>query len=111
MVTDRTEVHSVLLCFVKVNFDLVVLLFSDSAYGGTVDYTYDGLGVTHTYTIELRPSESADNGDESGFILPACQIIDSGREIMAAFKAITPVMAKSERKVKRKRKLTSQHST
>ncbi|CAH3141811.1 unnamed protein product [Porites lobata] len=81
------------------------------AYGDTVDYTYDGLGVTHSYTIELRPSESADNGDESGFILPACQIIDSGREIMAAFKAITPVMAKSERKVKRKRKRTSQHST
>ena len=73
-----------------------------------MDYTYDGLGVTHTYTIELRPSDSA---DESGFILPACQIIDSGREIMAAFKAITPVMAKSERKVKRKRKLTSQRST
>ena len=85
--------------------------FSDPAYGVTVDYTYDRLGVTHSYVIELRPSESADNGGESGFILPACQIIDSGREIMAAFKAITPFMAKSERKVKRKRKLTSQHST
>ena len=76
-----------------------------------MDYTYDGLGVTHTYTIELRPSESADSGDESGFILLACQLIDSGREIMAAFKAITPVMAKTERKVKRGRKLTSQHPT
>ena len=111
MVTDRIGVHSAQLCFVKVNFDSVVLYFSDPAYGGTLDYTYDRLGVTHSYTIELRPSDSADNGGDSRFILPACQIIDSGREIMAAFKAITPVIAKTERKVKRRRKLTSQHST
>lgn len=75
------------------------------AYGITIDYVYDTLGVTHSYTIELRPSD----GDDNGFILPACQIIDSGKEIMAAFKAISPIMAENpKRKVKRDRKLRSQ---
>ena len=80
--------------------------FSDPVYGGTIDYVYDTLGVTHSYTIELRPP--ADGFSREGFILPACQIIESGREIMAAFKAITPLMAETVRKVKRRRKLTSQ---
>jgi len=82
--------------------------FSDPSYGGTVDYVYDSLGVTHSYTIELRPPDDGFSG--KGFILPACQIIESGREIMAAFKAVTvtPIMAETERKVKRRRKLTSQ---
>ena len=80
-------------------------IFSDPAYGITIDYVYDTLGVAHSYTIELRPSD----GDDNGFILPACQIIDSGKEIMAAFKAITPIMAENpKRKVKRDRKLRSQ---
>ena len=79
--------------------------FSDPAYGITIDYVYDTLGVAHSYTIELRPSDEDDNG----FILPACQIIDSGKEIMAAFKAITPIMAENPMtKVKRDRKLRSQ---
>lgn len=85
----------------------MIFRFSDPVYGGTVDYVYDTLGVTHSYTIELRPP--ADAFSRKGFILPACQIIESGREIMAAFKAlITPLMAETVRKVKRRRKLTLQ---
>ena len=80
--------------------------FSDPAYGVTTDYVYDTLGVTHSYAIELRPP--VDGFSARGFILSACQIIQSGREIMAAFKAVTPIMAETERKVKRRRKLTSQ---
>lgn len=84
----------------------MIFRFSDPVYGGTVDYVYDTLGVTHSYTIELRPPAGF---SEKGFILPACQIVQSGREIMAAFKAlITPFMAETVRKVKRRRKLTSQ---
>ena len=44
--------------------------FSDPVYGGTIDYVYDTLGVTHSYTIELRPP--ADGFSREGFILPAC---------------------------------------
>ena len=84
----------------------MIFRFSDPVYGGTIDYVYDTLGVTHSYTMELRPPA---NFSGKGFILPACQITESGREIMAAFKAlITPLMAETVRKVKRRRKLTSQ---
>jgi len=62
-------------------------------YGDTVDYTYDKLGVTHSYSVELRPGEDS-GSDGQGFLLSACQIIPTGKEIVAALKAITPILAK-----------------
>ncbi|KAJ7355144.1 corticosteroid- binding protein [Desmophyllum pertusum] len=58
-------------------------------YGDTIDYTYGNLGVIHSYCLELRPGENEPNG----FLLPSCEIITTGREIMAALKAITPILA------------------
>ena len=58
-----------------------------------MDYTYDKLGVTHSYTVELRPGEDS-GSDGQGFLLSACQIIPTGKEMVAALKAITPILAK-----------------
>ena len=103
-ITDRIGLARFTIFYAHRN-KVSILHFSDPAYGITIDYVYDTLGVTHSYTIELRPSD----GDDNGFILPACQITDSGKEIMAAFKAISPIMAENpKRKVKRDRKLRSQ---
>ena len=62
----------------------------DPAYGDLTDYVYDKLNVTHSYGLELRPGENEPNG----FLLPDCEIVPTGREIMAALKAITPILAK-----------------
>lgn len=47
------------------------------ASGTTVDYMYSVLKVKYAATIELR-----DTGN-NGFVLPASQIIPSGKEIVA----------------------------
>ena len=70
--------------------DLLLLISTDPAYGVTVDYVYDTLNVTHSYTVELRPA--GENG-RSGFLLPPCQIISTGNEMIAALKAITAILA------------------
>ena len=62
----------------------------DPAYGDLTDYVYDKLNVTHSYGLELRPGENEPNG----FLLPDCEIVPTGTEIMAALKAITPILAK-----------------
>lgn len=55
---------------------------------------YDSLGITHSYTIELRPADSdSSNNNGRGFLLSACEIIPTGKEMMAALKAITPILA------------------
>ncbi|KAL9960214.1 hypothetical protein ACROYT_G033641 [Oculina patagonica] len=64
-------------------------------YGDTVDYVYDKLNVVHSYGLELRPGDD----DPNGFLLSACEIIPTGREIMAALKAITPILTKEKETV------------
>lgn len=60
----------------------------DPTYGDLTDYVYDKLNVTHSYGLELRPGADEPNG----FLLPDCEIVPTGREIMAALKAITPIL-------------------
>lgn len=62
----------------------------DPTYGDLTDYVYDKLNVTHSYGLELRPGDDEPNG----FLLPDCEIVPTGREIMAALKAITPILTK-----------------
>ena len=63
---------------------------SDPTYGDSIDYVYGKLGVVHSYCLELRPGEENDNG----FLVSACEINQTGGEILAALKAITPILAK-----------------
>jgi len=52
-----------------------------AASGCSVDWGYDALGAKYSYVMELR-----DTG-RYGFLLPASQIEESGRETFAAMKA------------------------
>lgn len=65
----------------------------DPTYGDLTDYVYDKLNVTHSYGLELRPGADEPNG----FLLPDCEIVPTGREIMAALKAITPILAEGNK--------------
>lgn len=47
--------------------------------GGSIDWTYDTLGVTYSFALELR-----DKG-KYGFVLPANQIIPCGEEVTQGF--------------------------
>ena len=67
-------------------------LFLDQTYGDLTDYVYDKLNVTHSYGLELRPGDDEPNG----FLLSSCEIVPTGREIMAALKAITPILEKGK---------------
>ncbi|XP_018014531.2 carboxypeptidase A2, partial [Hyalella azteca] len=49
------------------------------ASGGSVDYTYETLGITYSFAVELR-----DQG-QYGFLLPADQIIPTAEEFFAGF--------------------------
>ena len=71
------------------------MFIPDPTYGNSIDYAYDSLDVTHSYALELRPGDDDDNG----FLLSACEIIPTGREIMAALKAITPILAEGKESV------------
>lgn len=51
------------------------------ASGGSVDYTYDNLGIVYSYAVELR-----DQGT-FGFLLPAGQIIPTAEEFLQGFLA------------------------
>ena len=77
------------------------LFYIDPAYGSLTDYVYDKLNVTHSYGLELRPGYDEANG----FLLPDCQIVPTGREIMAALKAITPILAEDKELVLNSRKM------
>ena len=66
--------------------------FLDQTYGDSTDYVYDKLNVTHSYGLELRPGDNEPNG----FLLSSCEIVPSGREILAALKAITPILEKEK---------------
>lgn len=48
--------------------------------------------MTHSYGLELRPGDNEPNG----FLLSSCEIVPTGREIMAALKAITPILEKEK---------------
>ena len=67
--------------------------FIDPTCGDLTDYVYDKLNVTHSYGLELRPGEN----EPHGFLLPACEIVPTGREVMAALKAITPILAEEKK--------------
>lgn len=71
------------------------LFVLDPTYGDLTDYVYDKLNVTHSYGLELRPGDNEPNG----FLLPDCEIVPTGREIMAALKAITPILAEGKKPV------------
>jgi len=75
--------------------------FLDPTYGDLTDYVYDKLNVTHSYDLELRPGDNEPNG----FLLSSCEIVPTGREIMAALKAITPILEKEKKLVLKSRKL------
>ena len=66
--------------------------FLDKTCGDLTDYVYDKLNVTHSYGLELRPGDNEPNG----FLLSSCEIVPTGREIMAALKAITPILEKEK---------------
>lgn len=59
--------------------------FTDPASGGTIDWTYQVLGVKYSFGLELR-----DDG-KYAFLLPPEQIIPCGEEITDAI--IASVMA------------------
>jgi hypothetical protein len=61
------------------------------ASGSSVDWAYNVAGVTFSYAVELRPSQSVWGGN--GFILPASQIVDAGKETTAAVIALWTYMA------------------
>ena len=48
--------------------------------------------------MELRP---ADDDGISGFLLPPCQIISTGNEMIAALKAITAILAKEKKEAEK----------
>ena len=77
------------------DFLCVFLFVLDPTYGDLTDYVYDKLNVTHSYGLELRPGDNEPNG----FLLPDCEIVPIGREIMAALKAITPILAEGKKLV------------
>ncbi|KAI9324966.1 hypothetical protein DFJ73DRAFT_914527 [Zopfochytrium polystomum] len=54
------------------------------ASGDSVDYTYNNLGVTWSFAVELRGTSS----DPNGFVLPASQIVPAGNEVVAAMDAL-----------------------
>jgi hypothetical protein len=56
---------------------------SDVASGSSVDWTYGAEKIKYSYAVELR-----DTG-EYGFLLPADQIIPSGKETLEAMKALS----------------------
>jgi len=58
------------------------------AAGGSDDYMKAVLGIKYAYTMELRPSD----GGMFGFIVPAAEIPDSGRETMAGIIAAAMAM-------------------
>ena len=66
-------------------------------YGDSIDYTYDTLKVTHSYNPELRPTDDTADFD-SGFLLTPCEIIATGNDMLAALKAIMPILAEEKRK-------------
>ena len=52
-----------------------MIIFTDPVSGGSIDWTYEVLGVKYSYALELR-----DDGNY-GFILPPEQIIPCGEEM------------------------------
>ena len=58
----------------------------DATSGGSSDWTYGKLGLVYSYALELR-----DRG-QYGFLLPAWQIIPTGRETFAAMKTMAAMM-------------------
>ncbi|KAI9341390.1 hypothetical protein BDR26DRAFT_934002 [Obelidium mucronatum] len=61
------------------------------ASGSSVDYTYNVLGVTYSYAVELRPNQNANSN--SGFNPPVSEIIPSGEETTAAMVALWTYVA------------------
>ena len=79
-----------MICIYIYIFFFFFFPLTDPTSGNSIDYTYDKLGVVHSYCVELRPGEE----DRPGFFASACEIIQTGREILLAFRAITPILAK-----------------
>ena len=65
---------------------LPILPILDAASGGAEDWTYGTLGVTYSFSVELR-----DTG-RYGFLLPADQIIPTGEETFEGLKALVKAM-------------------
>ncbi|KAJ3010057.1 UNVERIFIED_CONTAM: Carboxypeptidase A4, partial [Siphonaria sp. JEL0065] len=61
------------------------------ASGSSVDYTYNVLGVTYSYAVELRPNQNTNSN--SGFNPPVSEIIPSGEETTAAMVALWTYVA------------------
>jgi len=62
------------------------VLISCFLIGGANDWAKGAAGIKYAYTVELR-----DDGTY-GFLLPASQIVPTGKEIFAAIKAIAKVI-------------------
>jgi len=58
----------------------------DPVAGGSIDWTYETLGLKYSYALELR-----DKG-KYGFLLPAEQIIPCGEEMTDGFIAAVLAM-------------------
>ena len=56
----------------------IIISFIDPVGGGSIDWTYEALGVIYSYALELR-----DDG-KYGFLLPADQIIPCAEEFTDA---------------------------
>ena len=62
-----------------ISFKTVSILFiTDAVSGGSIDWTYESLGVIYSYALELR-----DDG-KYAFLLPADQIIPCAEEFTDA---------------------------
>ena len=72
--------------FIKLFCVFLFFVLIDAVSGGSIDYTYEKLGVIYSYALELR-----DKGSH-GFLLPANQIRPSGEETSDAFLAAVLAM-------------------
>ncbi|XP_013391836.1 carboxypeptidase B-like [Lingula anatina] len=55
-----------------------------AASGGSYDWAKEKAGIKYAYTFELRPDGNASNG----FVIPASEILPSGKEVYAAVKKV-----------------------
>lgn len=79
--SNRSSVHNISISKLKMKVlpSHLILLLSDQASGGSIDWSYN-MGIKYSYAFELR-----DTG-RYGFILPSNQIIPTASETWLALK-------------------------
>jgi len=71
-------------------------LGSDPASGTSIDY-WQHRGVPYVYGIELRPEDGPEDTSTRGFTIPPDFIEPTGRELVAAVKAVGEYVVRVKR--------------